>query len=118
MAISIAAISSGIFSDALVLSICHCLIALTFQRTLLLGLPVIYSQCSPATNSLEWGGIAVFLILFFWQHPHFYSIAYMYKEDYKKAGLQMLPVIDNGIKRTVLHIFLHALRIAIFTFIN
>ena len=62
-----------------------------------------------ATNSLEWGGIAVFLILFFWQHPHFYSIAYMYKEDYKKAGLQMLPVIDDGIKRTVLHIFLHAL---------
>ena len=62
-----------------------------------------------ATNSLEWGGSAVFLILFFWQHPHFYSIAYMYKEDYKKAGLQMLPVIDNGIKRTVLHIFLHAL---------
>ena len=61
------------------------------------------------TNSLEWGGIAVFLILFFWQHPHFYSIAYMYKEDYKKAGLQMLPVIDNGIRRTVLHIFLHAL---------
>ena len=62
-----------------------------------------------ATNSLEWGGIAVFLILFFWQHPHFYSIAYMYKEDYKKAGLQMLPLIDNGIRRTVLHIFLHAL---------
>ncbi len=62
-----------------------------------------------ATNSLEWGGIAVFLILFFWQHPHFYAIAYLYKEDYKKAGLQMLPVIDNGIKRTVLHIFLHAL---------
>ena len=62
-----------------------------------------------ATNNLEWGGIAVFLILFFWQHPHFYAIAYMYKEDYKKAGLQMLPVIDGGVKRTVLHIFLHAL---------
>ena len=62
-----------------------------------------------ATNSIEWGGIAVFLILFFWQHPHFYSIAYIYKEDYKNAGLQMLPVIDNGVKRTVVHIFLHAL---------
>ena len=60
-----------------------------------------------ATNSLEWGGIAVFLILFFWQHPHFYSIAYMYKEDYKKAGLQMLPVIDNGIRRTVLLSLIH-----------
>ena len=33
----------------------------------------------------------------------------MYKEDNKKAGLQMLPVIDDGVKRTVLHIFLHAL---------
>ena len=33
----------------------------------------------------------------------------MYNEDYKNAGLQMLPVINNGIKRTVLHIFLHAL---------
>ena len=62
-----------------------------------------------ATGSLEWGGIAVFLILFFWQHPHFYSIAYLYKEDYKNAGLEMLPVIDVGVKRTVLHIFLHAL---------
>jgi len=62
-----------------------------------------------ATNNLELGGIAVFLILFFWQHPHFYAIAFMYKEDYKKAGLQMLPVVDDGVKRTVLHIFLHAL---------
>ena len=62
-----------------------------------------------ATNSIEWGGIALFLILFFWQHPHFYSIAYMYKDDYKNAGLQMLPVVDNGVRRTVMHIFLHAL---------
>ena len=62
-----------------------------------------------ATNSIEWGGIALFLILFFWQHPHFYSIAYMYKDDYENAGLQMLPVVDNGVKRTVMHIFLHAL---------
>tara|TARA_B100000965_G_scaffold150235_1_gene124921 strand:+ start:906 stop:1757 length:852 start_codon:yes stop_codon:yes gene_type:complete len=62
-----------------------------------------------ATNSVEWGGIALFLILFFWQHPHFYSIAYMHKDDYKNAGLQMLPVVDNGVKRTVMHIFLHAL---------
>ena len=62
-----------------------------------------------ATNSIEWGGIALFLILFFWQHPHFYSIAFMYKDDYKNAGLQMLPVVDNGVKRTVMHIFLHAL---------
>ncbi len=62
-----------------------------------------------ATNSLDLGGIALFLILFFWQHPHFYAIAFMYKEDYANAGLKMLPVVENGVKRTVLHIFLHAL---------
>ena len=35
----------------------------------------------------------LFLILFAWQHPHFYSIAWMFKEDYKKAGFKMLPVV-------------------------
>ena len=62
-----------------------------------------------ATNSLDWGGVALFLILFFWQHPHFYAIAFMYKDDYEKAGFKMLPVVKNGVKKTVLHIFLHAL---------
>ena len=62
-----------------------------------------------ATNSLDLGGIALFLILFFWQHPHFYAIAFMYKDDYANAGLKMLPVVENGAKRTVIHIFLHAL---------
>ena len=33
----------------------------------------------------------------------------MYKDDYQKAGLKMLPVINNGVKKTVLHIFIHAL---------
>jgi protoheme IX farnesyltransferase len=31
--------------------------------------------------------------LFTWQHPHFYAIAWMFKEDYKKAGFKMLPVV-------------------------
>lgn len=35
----------------------------------------------------------LFLILFTWQHPHFYAIAWMFKEDYKKAGFKMLPVV-------------------------
>ena len=62
-----------------------------------------------ATGSLDPGGWILFFILFFWQHPHFYSIAFIHKEDYARAGLKMLPVIDNGNKKTVLHIFLHAL---------
>ena len=62
-----------------------------------------------ATNSLDWGGVALFLILFFWQHPHFYAIAFIYKDDYDKAGLKMLSGLNNGVKKTALHIFLHAL---------
>ncbi len=46
-----------------------------------------------ATNSLDLGGWALFLILFAWQHPHFYAIAWMCKEDYKKAGYKMLSVV-------------------------
>mgnify|MGYP001001739936 FL=1 len=62
-----------------------------------------------ATNSLDWGGVALFLILFFWQHPHFYAIAFMYKDDYDRAGMKMLSGLNNGVKKTALHIFLHAL---------
>src|SRR5207247_1778579 len=29
-----------------------------------------------------------------WQHPHFYSIAWMFKDDYRRAGFKMLPVVD------------------------
>ncbi|MBG99024.1 MAG: protoheme IX farnesyltransferase [Solibacterales bacterium] len=46
-----------------------------------------------AQNELELGGWALFLVLFFWQFPHFYAIAWMYREDYAKAGVLMLPVV-------------------------
>jgi protoheme IX farnesyltransferase len=32
--------------------------------------------------------------LFLWQFPHFYAIAWMYREDYAKAGIRMLPVVE------------------------
>jgi len=45
-------------------------------------------------GSLSLGGWVLFAILFFWQFPHFMAIAWMYREDYKRAGIQMLPVVD------------------------
>lgn len=36
----------------------------------------------------------LFSILFFWQFPHFYAIAWMYREDYARAEIRMLPVIE------------------------
>ena len=39
-----------------------------------------------ASNSIEPGAWILFFILFTWQHPHFFAISWMYKEDYKKAA--------------------------------
>ena len=39
-------------------------------------------------------------ILFLWQFPHFYAIAWMYREDYRRAGICMLPVIEPSGKAT------------------
>lgn len=46
-----------------------------------------------ARGELGVEAFVLFLILFAWQHPHFFAIAWMYKEDYKLAGYKMLPVL-------------------------
>lgn len=48
-----------------------------------------------ARNSLSLGGWVLVAILFVWQFPHFMAIAWMYREDYKRAGIRMLPVVDQ-----------------------
>jgi protoheme IX farnesyltransferase len=53
-----------------------------------------------ATGSLDMGAWLLFGILFLWQFPHFHAIAWMYREDYARAGIQMLPVVDPEGKRT------------------
>jgi protoheme IX farnesyltransferase len=45
-------------------------------------------------GSLSAGGVALFAIVFLWQVPHFMAIAWLYRDDYAKAGFPMLPVID------------------------
>jgi heme o synthase len=47
-----------------------------------------------AHGSLTLGGWILFAILFFWQFPHFMAIAWMYRDDYARAGIKMLPTID------------------------
>ena len=62
-----------------------------------------------STGSLDPEAWILFAILFLWQHPHFYAIALMFKDDYKKAGLKMLPVEEPDGARTNRQIIWHAL---------
>ena len=39
--------------------------------------------------------MALFLILFLWQVPHFLAIAWIYREEYARAGLRMLPAVNR-----------------------
>ena len=48
-----------------------------------------------AGHGIDAGGLALFLILFVWQFPHFDAIAWMYRDDYARGGIRMLPVIDR-----------------------
>jgi protoheme IX farnesyltransferase len=47
-----------------------------------------------ASGTLRWEAWILFAILFIWQFPHFYAIAWMYREDYERAGIRMLPVVE------------------------
>ncbi len=49
---------------------------------------------SAVTGSVAMGGWALFFILFFWQMPHFLALAWMYRNDYARAGFRMLAVVD------------------------
>src|SRR5437867_1722077 len=63
------------------------------------GLPPLMGWTA-ARGQLSGEGWALFAILAFWQLPHFLAIAWMYREDYAKAGFKMLPVIDPQGHRT------------------
>jgi protoheme IX farnesyltransferase len=48
-----------------------------------------------ARGSLDGGAFILFAILFLWQVPHFLAIAWLYRDDYARAGFPMLPVLDR-----------------------
>ena len=62
-----------------------------------------------ANGSLDWRAYALFAIIFVWQLPHFLAIAWLYRKDYARAGLRMLPGEDpNGVS-TGMQMLVHAL---------
>jgi heme o synthase len=62
-----------------------------------------------ARNELSGEGWALFAILAFWQIPHFFAIAWIYRDEYAKAGFVMLPNVDADGRRTGQQTVSHAL---------
>jgi protoheme IX farnesyltransferase len=60
------------------------------------------------TNELSVDALILFLIIFIWTPPHFWALAIKRRDEYKKAGVPMLPV-THGVKFTKLHILLYTL---------
>ncbi|QDQ42664.1 heme o synthase [Methylacidiphilum kamchatkense] len=66
------------------------------------ALPPVIGYAAQEANILRLTPIFLFCILFFWQMPHFYAIAWIYRSDYKKAGFKMLVVVDSSGKKLTL----------------
>jgi protoheme IX farnesyltransferase len=57
-----------------------------------------------ATGSIGIGGVILFAVQFFWQIPHFWSIAWLLNDDYNKAGFYLLPNNEKSRKTALLNI--------------
>jgi heme o synthase len=62
-----------------------------------------------ARGRLELGALIMFAIVFFWQFPHFYSIAWLYREDYAAGDIRMLPVMEESGGTTARQIMMYSL---------
>ena len=61
-----------------------------------------------ARGVIEWPAVALFAILFVWQFPHFMAIAWLYRDDYARAGIRMLPVVEPDGWSTVMQALFYA----------
>ena len=74
-------------------------------------MPVLIGQAA-VTNSLTLTSWLFFLLIFFWTPPHFWALAVKYKDDYKAAGIPMLPVVAP-IKSVINQMWFHSLAMVV-----
>ena len=65
-----------------------------------------YAAAAGVLNAEAW---VLYAILFLWQFPHFYAIAWMYREDYARAGIRMLPVVQPDGESTARRMWLFSI---------
>ncbi len=74
-------------------------------------MPVLIGQAA-VTNSLTLTSWLFFLLIFFWTPPHFWALAVRYQDDYRAAGIPMLPVVAP-IKSVINQMWFHSLAMAV-----
>lgn len=62
-----------------------------------------------ARGRVDGGAVVLFAILFIWQFPHFFSIAWLYRDDYAEGGIRMLPVVEPDGRSTASRILIYSL---------
>jgi protoheme IX farnesyltransferase len=72
------------------------------------AMPPVIGWCA-VRGTINRDAVTLFLILFLWQVPHFLAIAWIYKDEYARAGLRMLPVLDGRGRRTGQQMVLYCL---------
>jgi heme o synthase len=69
------------------------------------ALPIL-AGWTAAGGLIDAGGLALFAILFLWQLPHFYALAWIYRSDYREGGFRLLPVGDPAGRRLAVQVLL------------
>ena len=77
------------------------------------AMPVLVGWAA-VTNSLAWAPIVLFAVIFTWTPPHFWALAFKYKDDYEAASVPMLPVVAT-FRRTAIEILVYTLIMVGFT---
>lgn len=68
-----------------------------------------------ARGELGWDAWVLFSVLFFWQFPHFLAIAWIYRDDYRRGGFRMLPLVDPEGRKTATQVMVFAALLMITT---
>jgi protoheme IX farnesyltransferase len=71
------------------------------------AMPVLVGWAA-VTNSLAWAPVVLFGIIFMWTPPHFWALAFKYKDDYEAAQVPMMPVVAT-FRRTAAEIMVYTL---------
>lgn len=102
----------GIFTEVMYLGLYTPLKQKTWHATTIGAVPGAMPPLlgyAAAAGLLNAEALSLFALLFVWQFPHFYAIAWMYREEYGRAGIRMLPVVEPDGLSTARQILLFSL---------